>query len=315
VKAIVQDRYGAPSAVLRLAEIAEPAVGDLDVLIRVRAASVNPLDWHYVLGVPRVARMTMGRPAPKERVRGVDVSGQVEAVGKGVRGFRPGAEVFGWCGGAFAEFASASEGRFLPKPAEMTHEEAAAVPVAAVTALQGLRDFGKLQRGHRVLINGAAGGVGTYGVQIAKSLGAEVTGVCSTRNVEMVSSLGAHRVIDYAQGDFTQEPQRYDLVLDNAGNHPISALRRVLTGRGILVYNSGASIRSIAIAQLRMRLGQNVRMFLANLNHADLVTLSGLIRQGELSSVIDRTYPLAEAPAAISYVAAGHARGKVVLTV
>lgn len=314
MKAILQDRYGPISEVLRLAEIDKPAVGDGDVLVRVRAAGVNALDWHYVLGEPRVARLSMGRPAPKER-RGVDVAGQVESVGKNVKNLRVGDEVFGWCAGAFAEYAAAPQDHFVLRPQLMTHEEAAAVPVAAVTALQGLRDFGKLQAGQRVLINGASGGVGTYGVQIAKAMGADVTGVCSGHNVEMVSSLGADRVMDYAKQDFTKEEQRYDVILDNAGNHSIGALSGVLVPGGILVYNSGASLQNLAMAQLRMRLGQKVRMYLARVTHPDLMALAGLIESGRLRSVIDRTYPLAETAAAIAYVAEGHARGKVVVTV
>ena len=314
MKAIVQDRYGPIAEVLRLADIDKPHIGDGDVLIRVRAAGVNPLDWHFVLGAPRIARLSMGRPAPKER-RGVDVSGQVEAVGKDVKTIRPTDEVFGWCAGAFAEYAVAAEDHFIPKPPQMTHEEAAAVPVAAVTALQGLRDFGNLQSGQNVLLNGAAGGVGTYSVQIAKAMGATVTGVCSTRNLEMARSLGADPVMDYTQEDFTKEAQHYDLIVDNAGNHPLTALRRALTPEGILVYNSGASLGNIVMAQLRMRLGQKVYSFLAKMNHADMAHLAGLIEAGKLRTVIDRTYPLAETAAAISYVAEGHARGKVVVTV
>ena len=318
MKAIVQDRYGPPTEVLRLAEIAKPVVGDGDVLIQVRAAGVNPADWHFVLGVPRVARMSMG--SAKGKVRGIDVSGVVEAAGRNVKSIKPGDEVFGWCGdgfigGAFAEYAAAAEDHFVIKPAGTTHEEAAAVAVAAVTALQGLRDFGKLQPGQRVLINGAAGGVGTYGVQIAKAMGAEVTGVCSTRNVELVKSLGADHVIDYTHDDFTKGAERYDLIFDNAAGHPLRALRRVLTPGGILIYNSGASMGSIVMAQLRMRLGQNVVSFLARMNHGDVAHLAGLFESGKLHTVLDRTFPLAATAAAISYVAAGHARGKVVVTV
>ena len=315
MKAIIQDSYGPPSRVLRLADLDKPAPGDGDVLLNVHAAGVNPLDWHYVLGTPYLARMSFGRPAPKIRVRGVDVSGQIEAVGKDVKQFRPGDEVFGWCAGAFAEYAAAPQDHFIAKPAAISHEEAAAVPVAAVTALQGLRDFGKLKSGQLVLINGAAGGVGTYGVQIAKAMGAKVTGVCSTRNVELVSSLGADRVFDYTRQDFTKDAQRYDLVFDNAGSQSIGALRRTLTPGGILVYNSGASMSRIAMAQLLMRLGQKVYSYLANITHDDMVFLGGLIESKKLRSVIDKTYPLDETAAAVAYVAAGHARGKVVVTI
>jgi NADPH:quinone reductase-like Zn-dependent oxidoreductase len=314
VKAIVQERYGPPAA-LRLREVEVPAVGDGDVRVIVRAAAVNPLDWHFVRGAPLVARLALGLPGPKETHRGVDVAGRVEAVGRDVKGLRPGDDVFGWCDGAFAERAAAPEDHFVTKPAAMTYEEAAAVPVAAVTALKGLRDVGKLQPGQRLLINGAAGGVGTYAVQIAKSMGAEVTGVCSTRNVEMVRSLGADQVVDYSGEDFAKARARYDVVFDNAGNRPISALRRTLAPGGTLVYNSGASMRRVAYAQLLSRMGRKVHMFLAGITHDDLMHLRGLIEAGRLRSVIDRTYPLEEVGAAIAYVEAGHARGKVVVRV
>jgi len=314
VKAIVQDRYGPPED-LRVKDIHEPVVGDRDVLLRVRAAGVNPLDWHYVRGAPYVARLSMGRPRPKVGIRGVDVAGRAEAIGKDVTHLRPGDDVFGWCDGAFAEYASAPEDHFVAKPANMTYEEAAAVPVAAVTALRGLRDVGKLQSGQRVLINGAAGGVGTFAVQIAKSFGGEVTGVCSSRNVDMVKSIGADHVIDYTREDFTTRGERYDLILDNAGNHSLSAVRRALTAGGTLVYNSGASMRRIAMAWLLSRMGQKVFTFLAVPNHDDLVVIGALIESGKLRSAIDRTYPLQETGAAIAYVEAGHARGKVVVTV
>ena len=293
-----------------------PVVGDGDVLLRVRAAGVNPLDWHYMRGAPYVGRIGMGGlSGPKPKIRGVDVAGSVEAVGKNVNTLRPGDDVFGWCGGAFAEYASALEDHFVVKPANMTYEEAAAVPVAAVTALQGLRDVGKLRSGQLVLINGAAGGVGTFAVQIAKSFGATVTGVCGSRNVELVKSIGADRVIDYTLEDFTKSAQRYDVILDNAGNHSISAVRSALAAGGSLVYNSGASMGRIAMAALLSRTGQKVFTFLANLTHEDLVVIRGLIDSGTLRSVIDRTYPLQETGAAIAYVESGHARGKVVVTV
>ena len=314
MQAIVQERYGRPEE-LRLREVDIPAVGDGDVRIEVRAAAVNPLDWHLVRGTPLIARPSLGLPGPKETRRGVDVSGRVEAVGKDVKGLRAGDEVFGWCDGAFAEYASAPEQHFVAKPQGMSFEEAAAVPVAAVTALQALRDKGKLRAGQRVLINGAAGGVGTFGVQIAKALGAEVTGVCSTRNVELVRSLGADRVIDYTREDFARDRGRYDVVLDNAGNRPISTLRQTLAADGTLVYNSGASMPRMALALLLSSTGRRVVTFLASIRHENLVFLHGLIEEGKLRSVIDRTYPLAETGAAIAYVEAGHARGKVVITV
>jgi len=314
MRAIIQERYGPPED-LRLRDVDIPAMGDGDVRVEVHAAGVNPLDWHLVRGTPIIARPALGLPGPKVTRRGVDVSGRVEAVGKDVKDLRPGDDVFGWCDGAYAEHAVGPADHFVTKAATMTYEEAAAVPVAAVTALQGIRDVGKLRAGQRVLINGAAGGVGTFAVQIARSLGAEVTGVCSTRNVELVRSLGADRVIDYTREDFTKDRARYDLVLDNAGNRPISALRRTLATGGTLVYNSGASMPRVAMAQLLSRLGQRVFMFLASITHDDLLVLRGLIEAGKVRSVIDRTYPLEEVGAAIAYVEAGHARGKVVVTV
>lgn len=314
MRAIVQERYGPPAG-LRLREVQVPAVGDADVRVQVRAAGVNPLDWHLVRGTPLVARPALGLPGPKVTRRGVDVAGRIEAVGKNVHELRSGDEVFGWCEGAFAEYAVAPADHFVTKPAAITFEEAAAVPVAGVTALQGLRDVGRLRAGQRVLINGAAGGVGTYAVQIAKSMGAEVTGVCSTKNVELVRSLGADRVIDYTKEDFVDGRREFDLVLDNAGNRPISDLRRVLLPGGTVVFNSGASMRRVALAQLLSRTGGNVHMFLARITHQDLLALRDLIEAGKLRSALDRTYPLDRAGEAIAYVEAGHARGKVVVTV
>ena len=312
MRAAVQERYGPPED-LRLTEVEKPIMGEGDVLVRVLAAGVNPLDWHLVRGTPFIARMAMGTPRPKVAIRGVDVAGRVEAVGKAVTRVRPGDDVFGWCNGAFAEYASGPEDHFLTKPKTMTHEEAAAVPVAAVTALHGLRKVGNLQAGQRVLINGASGGVGTFAVQIAKALGAEVTGVCSSRNVDLVKSIGADHVIDYTREDFTKAPERYDLILDNAGSQPISALRRALVSGGTLAYNSGASMPRIAMAALLSRMGQKVFTFVAQVNHDDLAFISSLIDSGKVRSVIDRTYPLDEIGAAIAYVEAGHVRGKVVV--
>ncbi len=312
MKAVVQDRYGLDA--LRLEDIAVPVAADGAVLVRVRAAGVNPLDWHAARGVPYVARMAMGMPGPKPRVRGVDVAGRVEAVGKDVTHLQVGDDVFGWCASAFAEYASAPEDHFLAKPANMTYEEAAAVPVAAVTALQALRDFGKLQSGQRVLVNGASGGVGTFAVQIAKSIGADVTGVCSSRNVELVKSIGADHVIDYTRDNFTKSGERYDVILDNAGSHALSAVRRVLAADGTLIYNSGAPLRRMALALVVSRMGQRVRTFLAKLNHDDVEVIRVLIESGKVRSIVDRTYPLDELAAAIAYVEAGHVRGKVVVT-
>jgi len=312
MKAIVQDGYGPPD-LLRLEDVEVPVVEEGGVRLRVLAAGVNPLDWHFVRGAPYAARIAMGMRRPKVRVRGVDVAGRVEAVGRGVQRLRPGDDVFGVCDGAFAEYATAREELLIAKPATMTYEEAAAVPVAALTALQGLR-AGDVRPGQRVLINGAAGGVGTFAVQIARSSGAEVTGVCSSRNVELVHSLGAHHVVDYTMDDFTKGDERYDVILDNAGNHPLSALRRVLAAGGVLVYNSGASMRRIAVAQLLGRLGRNVRMFSTKPGQEDLAVVGRLIEAGKLRSVVSETYPLARTAAAIAHVEAGHARGKVVVT-
>lgn len=313
MKAIVQHRYGPPDE-LRVEEVEKPVAGDGEVLLRVRAAGVNPLDWHFVRGMPRLIRLSMGMTAPKTTRRGVDVAGEIEAVGRGVKELQPGDDVFGWCDGAFAEYAVAPADHFVVKPSATSFEEAAGVPVAAVTALQALRDKGKLQPGQRVLVNGAAGGVGTFAVQIAKALGASsVTGVCSSRNVDLIRSLGADLVVDYAREDFTRRPERYDLVLDNAGNHAVSEVRNVLRPEGTLVYNSGASMRRVAWASVLSRAGQRVFMFLAQITHEDLLFIRGLIEAGKLRSVVDRTYPLAETGAAIAYVEAGHARGKVVV--
>lgn len=314
MKAVVQDSYGRAADVLKLEDIAKPALDDGRVLIRVRAAGVNALDWHYVTGSPYVMRLSEGRSRPKVRVRGVDVAGQVEAVGAGVTTLNRGDDVFGWCDGAFAEYSAAAADHFVKKPANMTYEEAAAVPVAAVTALQGLRDHGNLKAGQKVLINGAAGGVGIFAVQIAKASGAEATGVCSARNVAMVTSLGADHVIDYQREDFTRRGERYDLILDNAGSQSLGALQRTLAPGGVIVYNSGASMLRMAGAILRSRTGPTFRNFLAKLNQADLALIADLISRGKVRSVIDRTYPLDQAAAAVAYVQEGHARGKVVLT-
>jgi NADPH:quinone reductase-like Zn-dependent oxidoreductase len=315
MKAIVQYAYGAPGAALRLEEVPAPVAGDGDVLIRVGAAGVNPLDWHFVVGTPLPVRMGMGMRAPKPGTRrGVDVAGRVEAVGKDVKAFRPGDDVFGWCSGAFAEYARTPEDHVVAKPTQMTYEEAAAAPVAAVTALRALRDVGKLQSGQRLLINGASGGVGSYGVQIAKAMGSEVTGVCSTKNLDLVKSLGADHVVDYTREDFAKDGRRYNLVFDNAGSRSLSTLRGVLTPGGTLVYNSGASMPRIALAMILSRMGRRVHTFLAEITHDDLVYVKALIEAGKLRSAIDRTYPLSETAAAIAYVWAGHARGKVVVT-
>lgn len=242
MKAVRYHKYGSPD-VLRCEEVEKPAPGDDEVLIRVRAASVNPLDWHFMRGLPYMVRMVAGLGKPKDPRLGVDVAGQVEAVGKNVTQFKPGAAVFGSCRGTFAEYACTTESALATKPDNVTFEQAAAVPVAAFTALQGLRDEGKIQPGHRVLINGASGGVGTLAVQIAKWIGADVTGVCSTRNVEMVRSLGADQVIDYSREDFTKSGNRYDIFFDGVGNHSLSACRRVLNPNGVYVPFGGEADR------------------------------------------------------------------------
>lgn len=293
----------ASGKVLEIRELAEPVPKDQEVLIRVRAASINPLDW----------RMKSHRP-------GVDVAGEVVALGRTVTPFKPGDAVFGTCRGAFAEYACASQDRVVPKPEGVSFEQAAAVPVAGLTALQGLRDKGHLQQGQKVLINGAAGGIGTFAVQIARSLGADVTGVCSTNNVELVRSLGAGSIIDYTRSDFTQDNERYDLLLDNVGNRTLSEMRRVLGPNGKCAM-AGAPKDLWAVLMRVLKafawspfLKQKFTFFIAKMNRDDLMTLSSLIGAGTVIPVIDRCYPLNEAAAAIAYVEGGHARAKVVIT-
>jgi NADPH:quinone reductase-like Zn-dependent oxidoreductase len=321
MKAIVYRCYG-PPAVLKLEEIARPVPTDDGVLVKVHAASVNPLDWHYMRGTPYIMRMEAGVGAPKTVSMGVDFAGTVAAVGKNVRRFKPGDEVFGGRDGAFAEYLSVGENKALAlKPANMTFEQAAAVPIAAITALQALRDKGNLQPGQKVLINGASGGVGTFAVQIARSFGAEVTGVCSTRNAQLVGSIGAHHVIDYTRADFTQGSQRYDLIVDTVGNRSLSELRRVLTPAGAVVIVGGPNtgkwlgpLTGLIKAMLYSPLvSQKFTFMLAHLNQKDLEVLRELMQSGKLTPVIDRRYPLSEVPAAIGYLEAGHAQGKVVI--
>jgi NADPH:quinone reductase-like Zn-dependent oxidoreductase len=321
MKAIVCSTYGPPTA-LRLAEIDQPAAGDGEVLIRVHAASVNPLDWHLMRGRPYLLRLMSGLRQPKDSRVGRDVAGRVEAVGRNVTGFGPGDEVFGACRGACAEVACAAESALARKPENVTFEQAAAVPVAALTALQALRDTGRIQAGHRVLINGAAGGVGTFAVQLAKSFRAEVTGVCSTRNVELVRSLGADRVIDYAQEDFTRGGERYDLMLDAVGNHSLSACRRVLQPRGTYVLVGapdgrwiGGIARFIQVQVLSPFVRKSLLAMMTKVSPDDLSLLRELLAAGKLRPVIDRSYELSEVPQAIAYLEEGHARGKVVITV
>jgi NADPH:quinone reductase-like Zn-dependent oxidoreductase len=321
VKAIVYHNYGSPD-VLRCEEIEKPTAGDNEVLIEVRAASVNPLDWHFMRGRPYIMRLMTGLRKPKVRRLGVDVAGRVEAVGRNVTQFKRGDEVFGSCRGAFGEYACASERALVMKPEDMTFEQAASLPIAAVTALQGLRDKGKIQPGQRVLINGASGGVGTFAVQIAKSFGADVTGVCSTRNVERVRSIGADQVIDYTQEDFTTGGQRYDLMLDCVGNHPLLACRRALKPKGTCIVVGGPDgrwigplARAINAPVLSRFVSQNMGMMLAKLNQKDLTILRELVEAGKVTPVIDKRYRLSEVPEAIRYLEAGHARGKVVINV
>jgi NADPH:quinone reductase-like Zn-dependent oxidoreductase len=327
MKAIVQARYGPPLDVLALRDAGEPVAGDDDVLVRVHAAAVNPADWHLIRGEPYIARLSFGLRGPKDPVPGCDLAGRVEAVGKAVTGFHPGDEVYGspfMRGlGAFAEYASVPGDALAAKPANLSFEEAAAVPMGGLTALQGLRDHGRVAAGHRVLIVGASGGVGTFAVQIAKSLGAEVTGVCSTRNVDMVRSLGADHVIDYTREDFAQSGQRYDVLFQLGGTHPPSESRRVLTPNGTLLLSSGESSGRIIgplgpvfrARALSPFVSQRLLSFTVRPNTADLHRLKQLIEAGEVSPVIDRSYPLREVPQAIGYLEQGHARGKVVVEI
>ena len=322
MQAVVYHRYGPPH-VLELQEVEKPAVGDDDVLVRIRAASVNPYDWHYMRGEPIIARPQLGGlRKPKSTRLGVDMAGEVEAVGRNVREFRPGDEVFGVCKGAFAEYATARESSLALKPANVAFEQAGAVGIAAFTAIQALRDWGQVQPGQKVLINGAAGGVGTFAVQLAKAWGAEVTGVCSTRNVEMVTSIGADHVIDYAREDFTSDRQRYDLLLDIIGNRSLSKTRGVLTPQGRFVMIGGPKGRWIRpLDRILMALvtspfvSQKTVSRTAVWNKLDLVLMRDLMESGKVNSVIDRTYSLSEVPEAVRYLEEGHARGKVVIVV
>jgi NADPH:quinone reductase-like Zn-dependent oxidoreductase len=295
------------------------------VLVRVHAAALNPYDWHVMRGDPLIARLMgeVGLLKPKARVAGVDAAGVVEAAGANVRGLRRGDEVLGFCRGAFAEYARAEAGKVVPKPVSLTFEQAAAVPMAGTTALRGIRDVGAVRAGHRVLVNGAAGGVGTYAVQIAAALGAEVTGVCSTRNAGLVRSIGAAHVIDYTTQDFTDGRAHYDVILDNVGNRPLSRLRRALTPTGTLVLNGGgapghvlgpvgAILRAVVVNAL---VRERLRLLPHEQKREQLLTLTGLIEAGKLTPVLDRTYPLAGTADGLRRVEHGHARGKIVITV
>jgi len=325
MQAIIYCDYGVAN--VKLENIEKPAPADDQLLVRVRAASVNPLDWHFVEGTPKIMRMMgVGLRKPKETRLGVDFAGTVEAVGKNVTQFKPGDDVFGGRDGAFAQYVCVRETRAVAlKPASITFEQAAAVPIAGITALQGLRDKGKVQPGQKVLINGASGGVGTFAVQIAKSFGADVTGVCSTRNVDMVRSLGADRVIDYTKEDFTKSGERYDVVLDNVANRSLSECRRVLTPKGkyVLIGGGGANEQGLIGPFARIInttvqspfVSQQMGMMMADLNHNDLAILGDMMQSAKVKPVIDRTYKLSDLPEAIRYLEEGHARGKVVITV
>jgi NADPH:quinone reductase-like Zn-dependent oxidoreductase len=324
MKSVLSRCYGSPEAVVSYEDALKPSPAADEVLVRVRAASVNPLDWHYVEGTPYLVRLDRGLGTPDDPRLGVDFAGTVEAVGKGVTRFKPGDEVFGGKLGALSQFVSVRETRAIAlKPDNVSYQQAAAVPIAAVTALQALRDKGHVHAGQKVLVNGASGGVGTYAVQIAKSMGAEVTGVCSTRNVELVRSLGADHVIDYTREDFTQRPERYDVILDNVGTHSVLAYRRVLNPNGIYVMAGsitpgkwfGWLETPLEAWLLSPFMSQKFSMFLADLNREDLAVLASLMQSGKMTPAIDRSYKLSESAQALAYLEKGHARGKVVVGV
>src|SRR5438477_685342 len=325
MKAITYCDYGLAN--LKLEEVERPVPNDDQLLVRVRAASVNPYDWHFVEGTAKIMRLLgVGFRKPKDTRLGVDFAGTVEAVGKNVTHYKPGDEVFGGRGGAFAEYVCRrADGAIALKPANITFEQAASVNIAGITALQGLRDKGKVEPGQKVLINGASGGVGTFAVQIAKSFGADVTGVCSTRNVDLVRSLGADHVIDYTKEDFAKGEQRYDVILDNVPNHSLAECRRILNPKGKYVMIGGGGPndnrwvgpfgRVINTLLLSPFISQKMGMMMADANHNDLALLADMMQSGKLKPVIDRTYKLSEIQQAIAYVEEGHARGKVIIVV
>src|SRR5436190_6585051 len=325
MKAIVYCDYGLGN--LKLENVEKPVPNDDQILVRVRATSVNPYDWHFIEGTPKIMRLGVGLRKPKDTRLGVDYAGTVEAVGKNVTQFKPGDEVFGGKDGSFAEYVCVRQDRLVAtKPANITFEEAGSVDIAGVTALQAIRDKGKVQAGQKMLINGASGGVGTFAVQIAKSYGADVTGVCSTRNLEMVRTLGADHVIDYTKEDFTKGDQHYDVILDNVGNHSLSDYRRLLTPNGIYVLIGGGGVneqgslgglaKALDAAVYSKFVKQKMGMMMADPNTKDLTLLAEMVQSGKIKPVIDRTYKsLSEVPDAIRYVEEGHARGKVVITV
>jgi len=318
MKAAVYTRYGPPD-VVQIADVDKPVPADNEVLIKVRAASVNPLDWHFMRGSPYILRLGAGLRKPKVTRLGVDVAGQVEAVGRNVTQFKPGNEVFGVCRGALAEYVCAMEDKLALKPASSSLEDAAALPVAAITALQGLRDKGRIQRGHKVLVDGASGGVGTFAIQIAKSLGAEVTAVCSTKKLDTARSLGADHVIDYTREDFTKSGQRYDLILGANAYHSIFDYRRALSQHGIYVMVGGGAVQILQIIFLGPLLSligsKKLRFILAKINTKDLAFLKDLLEAGKVVPLIDRRYALSGAAEALRHLEEGHAQGKVVITV
>jgi NADPH:quinone reductase-like Zn-dependent oxidoreductase len=321
MKAIVHSRYGPPDA-LELKDIDQPVVDHDAVLVRVHAAAVGKGDWLTVRGLPYVARLRYGLRQPKHLVLGFDVAGRVEVLGSNVTRLQPGAAVFGWCEGSFAEYASVPESQLVRKPANLTFEQAAAVPISGFAALQALRDTGGVQPGQQVVIIGASGGVGSFAVQLAKAFGAAVTGVCSTKSVDLVRSIGADHVVDYSQEDFTRTGQRYDLILEMAGNRSLADLRRALTPKGTLVLvggsggrwfmGTGRTLRAVVVSPF---VGQRLRPFLSKPRGADLVVLQELLEAGTLTPVIDRTFPLNAAPEAIRYVGERSTQGKTVITV
>ncbi|MFH8443143.1 NAD(P)-dependent alcohol dehydrogenase [Streptomyces sp. NPDC018026] len=328
MKAVVQERFGPPDS-LRLRDVDRPHAGAGQVLVRVHAAAVNPYDWHMLRGDPYAARMLggMGLTRPKHRVGGIDAAGVVERVGADVRGLVPGDRVMGFCPGAFAEYACTTAPMLVPVPEGLTFEQAAALPMAAVTALRGIRTVGRVRSGQRVLVNGAGGGVGTFAVQIAAVLDAEVTGVCSAAGADLVRSLGAAHVLDYAREDFTDGRERYDVVLDNVGNHPLGRLRQVLTPAGVLVANGGGSPGRVfgaigamlklaaANAVTRQRLRPILPATPDGPVHEDLLAVAALVDAGQVTPVVGRTFALADTARAVRHVEEGHARGKTVVTV
>jgi NADPH:quinone reductase-like Zn-dependent oxidoreductase len=322
MKAVIQDRYGS-AEVLRLADVGTPEVGENQVLIEVRAASVNAVDPAVMRGMPYVLRLGFGLRRPRFPIRGSDVAGTVAGIGAGVTRFKPGDQVFGAGKGTFAEFAIAEEGELANKPEHLSFEQAASLPMAALTALQGLRDVARIEPGQKVLVNGASGGVGTFAVQIATALGAEVTAVCSPSNVEMARSLGAVRVIDYTRADFVEEPRRFDVVFDNAASRSLSETRRLLRRRGMLIPNNGALSsrwlaslpRLIHAAVVFPFVSQRLGLFVSKVTTDDLETLVEMVEKGDVTPVIDRVHMLGDVPDAMAYVGEGHAKGKVVITV